>query len=325
MYRSPLFVAAIILAGCAQQPVWISTPPKVLCFEHADRGCLSELIAQKVGAEQPGHNQLKSFRYARAVMASAGIDEPSSLSLLIADFEKVMCIRPDTDFVLAGQEVQRAKLKNFDLAISNALVIHDEDAKLFALLHIATLASRANDEGAIGKTLSILNHEDRAAYMEALQSRLVTLLAIGDLERAKSLQELLLSYYTASPDNTMAIARVAISYVTAGHVADANEFLRGASSQVPELRTEDVARLLSIMVNAAKGEHPSPQDFYDFSSDEMRLQAYVQLALFYERSGNLGLSRKTSSDLSRFVQKSSLKVGHAATAQALSRVLIETY
>lgn len=55
----------------------------------------------------------------------------------------------------------------------------------------------------------------------------------------------------------------------------------------------------------------------------MRLEAYVQLAVLYDRSGQTGYSRRVAADMARFAQKSSFKVEGSVAMRAFSKVLIE--
>lgn len=313
----------LLLTGCATQPEWVTAMPSVICFSKADKVCMGDLIAKNVTEVPPGAGREQAVKMTRAVMAGASIPEPKALSDLQAEREKSMCLRPEEGYFDAGKAVESARDKKFSVAIDSAAAISEQDAKLFALRNIAILATRANDETATGKALNLLHDADSNAYMDGLQERLVNLLVTGDLERARALQDTLLSYYTANPGHTSAVGQIAISYATTGHVVDANDFLQRAAEQVPDLRTEDLARLLNIMVKASKGDYPAPQDFYDFSTDSLRLQAYVQLAIFYERAGQTGNSERIAGDMARFTQKSSFKVGRAESVAAMSRVLIE--
>lgn len=315
--------ALLLLTGCASQPAWVSAMPSAMCFTKADKSCLGELIAKNVSEVPAGNGRDQAVKMTKAVMAGAGIPDPKVLIELQAEREKSMCLRPEEGYFDAGKAVESAREKRFSVALESVASISEQDAKLFALRNIAILATRANDETATGKALNLLHDTDGTAYMDGLQERLVSLLVTGDLERARALQDALLSYYIGNPGHTMAVAQIAISYATTGHVVDANDFLQRAAEKVPDLRTEDLSKLLNIMVKASNGDYPPPQDFYDFSNDNVRLQAYVQLAVFYERSGQTGNSARIAGDMARFTQKSSFKVGRAESVAAMSRVLIE--
>lgn len=318
-----LVTAMTLLSGCATQPEWVTAKPTAMCFSKADKACIGDLIAKNVTEEPPGKGRDQALKMTRAVMAGAGVPDPKSMIDLRSQLETSMCPIPEDAYLDAGRVVESARAQQFSAALAGAVAINEPEAKLFALKNIAILAARANDEPASGQSLNLLHESDNSVYMEGLQERLVALLMAGDLERARSLQDTLLEYYTATPGHTMSIAQIAISYAVTGHVIDANDFLQRAAEKVPDLRTVDLARLLNILVAASKGGYPSPQDFYDFSSDSMRLQAYVQLAIFYERSGQSGNSKSIAADMARFTQKSSYKVGRAESAAAMSRVLIE--
>lgn len=324
MGRSPVFILALAaLGGCATEPPWVAAPPNALCYTHAEKNCIVDLIAKSVEAEQPGIIRDDSIRVTRAVVTGAGLPEPKSLADLRSQSELVMCLRPDDDFVSAGAAISAAREKRFTFALDNAEKVQEPEARLFALRHIAALAARSDDENAIARSLNTLSEQDKPAYMEALQQRLLTLLSTGDLERAKALREGLLEFYAERPDSTMAVAQIAISYATSGRIEDANAFLRRASEKVKGLNTEDMRTLFEVVIKAAKGVYPPPQDFFAFSSDAMRLEAYVQLAVLYDRSGQVGNSRRAAADMARFAQKSSFKVEGQVAMRAFSKLLIE--
>lgn len=322
--KSAALIICSALAGCAADPQWVSAPPKALCFEYADKVCIGDLIAKSVQSERPGAVRDGSMRMTTALAKGAGIPEPRALSELRDQAEKYMCLRPDVDYLAAGAAISAAREKRFSAALDDAVKVQDPAARILALTHIAALASRSDDEKAIGRSLNTLNEQDKHAYMDALQQRLLTLLSTGDMERAKSLRDGLLEYYVSQPSSTMAIAQIAISYATTGHIDDANSFLQKASSKVKGLSTKDMGVLFEVIIKAANGEYPPPQDFYAFSSDAMRLEAYVQLAVLFDRSGQAGYSRRVASDMARFAQKSSFKVDSQDATQAFSKVLIET-
>ncbi|MEE6438324.1 MULTISPECIES: tetratricopeptide repeat protein [Pseudomonas] len=313
-----------VLCGCVSEPLWVSEPPKALCFSRAEKSCIGDLIARSVESERPGNERDDSLQVTRALMAGAGIQEPATLSALRSQSELVMCLRPDADFVSAGAAINSAREKRFTTALDSAEKVQDPEARLLAFKHIAALAARSDDEKAIARSLNTLSEQDKQAYMEALQQRLLTLLETGDLERAKALREGLLEFYSDRPDSTMAVAQLAISYATTGRVEDANALLRKAAAKVKGLNTKDMGALFEVVIKAAKGEYPPPQDFFAFSSDAMRLEAYVQLAVLYDRSGQTGYSRRVAADMARFAQKSSFKVEGSVVMRAFSKVLIET-
>ncbi|QHF00637.1 hypothetical protein LCG56_28125 (plasmid) [Pseudomonas cannabina pv. alisalensis] len=318
-----LVIAMLSLFGCAADPVWVAAPPKAICFEHADKKCIGDLIAKSVETEHPGSSRDSAIRSTTALTLGAGIPTPQLLADLKTQSEAFMCLRPDGDFVTAGQAINAAREKRFDSALDEALSVQDPEARVLALRHIAALASRSSDDKAIGRSLNTLSAADKPAYMDALQQRLLTLLATGDIERANTLRDALLDFYAERPGSSMELAQIAISYATTGRIDDANAFLKRASGRVKELNNKDVGVLFGLVIKAAQGVYPPPQDFYEFSSDAMRLQAYVQLAILFDRSGQAGYARRVASDMARFAQKSSFRVDGREATTAFSKVLIE--
>lgn len=313
-----------ILAGCASDPEWVSAPPKALCYKDVDKACLADLMAASIQRQPPGRLRDRGLLYSTSLSTGIGVDEPVGLKEMRERAEQVMCLAPNAAYTAAGHAIAKARGGGFGPAIQLAIQLDDPQAQSFALRHIAVLAARSEDIKATGRALSILATLDRPGYMEALQERLVALLNEGDLERAAVLRGELLGYYARRPGHSLSVARVAITYATAGHLEDAQAFLEQASQHVPGLKTRDMASLFDVVFAAAKGRYPAPQDFFAFSSDVMRLEAYVQLATLYERSGQDLLSRRVLADMARFAQKSTFRVDGEAATTAFTKVLIET-
>lgn len=313
-----------LLAGCASEPEWVSGPPKALCFNDVDKACLADLVAASIQRQPPGRVRDRTLLYASSLATGIGIDEPAGLKEMRERAEQVMCLAPNASYAAAGKAIAEARAGKYDSAINLAVQFEDTQAQMFAFRHIAVLAARSKDIKSAGRALSILANQDRPGYMEALQERLVALLHAGDLERAAALRSELLAYYAQRPGNSASVARVAITYATAGHLEDARAFLEQASEHVPGLKTQDMASLFDVVFEAAKGRYPAPQDFFAFSSDVMRLEAYVQLATLYDRSGQDLMSRRISADMARFAQKSTFHVDGEAATTAFTKVLIET-
>ncbi len=316
-------LAAMLASGCTSTPSWISAPPAVVCSGGAESRCMGELVARNVIAEKDKRAQDRSFRLSTAVFKGMEIPEPAGLAQLRSKSDAVMCMKPITDFVDAGAAVSLARQKQYKLALADALKVPDEEARLFALSQIAALASRAEDENATATLLTSLNEQDTAAYMDALQHRLLTLLARGDLERAQALRNELVDFYVQRPGSTMAVAQIAVSYLVTGHIEDANAFLRRVAVKIPGLKTQDMATYFAIIIKASKGDLPDHQDFLSFSSDAVRLEAYVQLAVLFERTGQTQLRDRVASDMARFSQKSSFNVSGSDAMKAFAKVLIE--
>jgi len=324
MQRLILSAVLAAISGCASQPAWVIAPVQAKCPQSASKECIGELLAHNVSAAGKDAGLADAIRTVRVALASAGVSEPQSFVELRETLGRGVCLRPDEDLLAAGEAVEMARSARFTPALEIAAGLSDTEARLFALHKITILAAKANNEAAIGRALTLLSEDDKAAYMDALQVRLLNLLEVGDLERAAALQDALLAHFGSVPGNAMPLAQIAISYVTSGHIEDANAFLRKAGKKIPELASEDVVRLLNLMTSAAKGTYPPPQSFFSFSSDEIRLQAYVHLAIYYESTGQTGYSRRIAGDMARFAQKRTFKVGAAESSRAFSKVLIET-
>lgn len=278
------------------------------------------MLARSLSTASP----IGAIRTAKAALASVGVSDSPALSALQADLGRHICLRPDQELLLAAESVSFARQGRFPDALRQLEQVNDRDARSFALQKIAVLASIAGDEKSTATALNILIEEDEDAYMEGLQARLLVLLKRGDLERASALRTVLIEHALKADGDPLQIVQVAISYLTTGHTADANSVLQAATPAVSAIGKDDLSLLVGLLAEAVKGSYPQPQEFFTFSSDAMRLQAYVQLALFYGRSGQTAYTRRIAADMSRFAQKRSYRADVNETAKGFSRVLIET-
>lgn len=318
-------VAAVgLLSGCATQPAWVSAPPAAVCYQNADKKCLSELIAKNVIDQPAGAVRDHLMRVAPAVIAGAGVAVPTSLEALNSSLSEKMCLRPNEDYIRAGQAIELARTQKLDAAYTAAISIEDPAAQIFALRQITILATRVGDSAVVQKALNVLSTMNQDAYFYGLQARLDGLLVAGDLERTRALQELLLTHFTDLADPTHRVAEVAVSYAIAGYAEDGRGFVAKAKRLNPKVLTQDVTRMVTIVVKAYEGSYPVPQDFYNITSDGSKLETYLQLALLYSRTGKQDYSKRIVIDMARFVQRSSYAGDQSETAASLSRVLIET-
>ena len=319
-----LTVASI--TGCVTQPGWVVTPAQTSCPSSASKECISEILVRNaISPAVPEQLRDGVIRDARVTLASIGVSEPQSLIELRQSREQWMCSLPDESLLAAGDAVEMARSGDLSAAVDAVIALEDDQAKRFALQKAAVLAAKANDQAQLGRVLVLLSQDDQRGYMEGLQARLLNLLSIGDLERAAALQTELLDGLTQDDAGSLAAAQVAINYVVTGHVEDANAFLRKAAASNPKAGSKDVRQLLNMMVAASQGIYPPPQEFFDFSSDAVRLQAYMQLAIFYDRIGQSDYSRRIAGDMARFAEKRSFRGDVGSSNAVFSKLLIETF
>lgn len=320
MLRLPTQALLMLLSGCVSQPTWLASAPDVQCGEAASKECVGEMLARGLSPASP----VAAIRTAKAALASVGISDSPALASLHDELGRHMCLRPDQELLLAAESVARARRGHFPGALEQLEAVGDTDARSFALQKIVVLASRSSNEASTATALNLLIEEDEDAYIDGLQARLLDLLMGGDLERAAALRSVLVAHALKDGGDPFHVVEIAVSYLTTGHAADANAILNDAGSALGKLGKDDLLLLVKVLTGAVNGEYPQPQDFFTFSSDEMRLQAYVQLALFYGRTGQSVYARKIASDMSRFALKRSYRADAKVTARAFSRVLIET-
>ncbi|MGP0171051.1 hypothetical protein ACSVIJ_04135 [Pseudomonas sp. NCHU5208] len=258
-------------------------------------------------------------------LASIGVSEPQSLIEFMDSQEKWMCALPEDALWQAAEAVEMARAGRLPAAVKAIAALPDGAGKRFAMQKTTALAAKVNDQESLGGMLVLLSHDDKQAYIEGLQARLLNLLSIGDLERASSLQAELLNGLPAGKEGGLAAAQIAISYVVTGHTDDANAFLRKAAARNPDAASDDVRRLLNMMIAASQGTYPPPQDFFEFSSDAVRLQAHMEMVIFYARIGQTDFSRRIAGDMARLAEKRSFRGEVGVSNAAFSKLLIEAF
>lgn len=183
-----------------------------------------------------------------------------------------------------------------------------------------TLYSRLMTEVQINRALNSLYDLDKDVYNTALIIKLPGLLNVGDLERAKSLRNTLLEA-KAKPDRPFSmLGYVASCYTMAGMGQDAGEIIRESVTSGMALSPDD-AKLIGMAISVANGSYPLMQEFYDYRSDEVRLHAYITIAVIARQLDRPDVAHRAVSDAVKFIQKSSVKIDRQ---RALSQILAVT-
>ena len=185
--------------------------------------------------------------------------------------------------------------------------IGDPQLRAKTITEKLTLYSRRMTDAQLGAALNALYDLDREQYETALIVKLPGLLKIGDLERAKALRQELLNTVQSPSRPFSMLAYVASCYSMAGMSGDAGAIVREAAKRGSQLSKDD-GNLVRMAVEVSRGSYPAPQDFYDFRSDEARLEAYLTLAVLARQIENPVIERQAIWGAVKFLQKSSVRI-----------------
>ncbi|HHH9441220.1 TPA: hypothetical protein ACP32N_003157 [Pseudomonas aeruginosa] len=321
----PVTVAIVLLAlgGCAvEQPAWITDRPHAYCYKSADDKCLADLISAHLTKTPEGPTRDEAVWKALAAIRIAGTDEPEALKTLQIDAERFSCTIQGLYWELAAEAVQEAKAGRYNHALTMISQIQGKDPRTFSLTQLVEVSSDAKDDQALAQVLDILSKDDERAYMDALLLRLQVLLNQGDFERSTALQNHLLEYFAKDPaTGTEPTTEMVLSYLSNGMKLDAKDFLAKAGDQIPGLQSADNLKLFGLVSQVIEGYYPTPDDFYQFSTDKARLKAYLVLARYYRSLGNKSMVTSMLVDASRFTQKASFKGNRTDVASSFAAFL----
>lgn len=191
--------------------------------------------------------------------------------------------------------------------------------KAKVLFSTISLYGASMSDGQADSLINELYRLDQVRYSDALLVKLPGLLKRGDLERAHALRKVLLGSDQGA-DRFSMLAYVASCYSMAGLKEDAIAIVQDALGQGSEMAPDD-KKLIGMAIKVGDGAYPMMQEFYDYQSDEVRLQAYLTIALVSRQLGRNDLARHAVSDAVRFIQKAAT---HVDRVQALGKVLALT-
>ncbi|HBP6379220.1 TPA: hypothetical protein L6A07_29050 [Pseudomonas aeruginosa] len=194
--------------------------------------------------------------------------------------------------------------------------IPDADLRAKTLSTFLVLYSKGMSDSQVDEILNVLYELDQRRYEEALIIKLPALLKNGDLERAKALRHVLLGEVGRQADQFSMLAYVASCYTMIGLKQDAGDIVRDAVSGGLKLSADD-RTLIKLAMAVSNGGYPMIQDFYDFKSDQARLDAYLMLAVIGRQLNIQGVERRALSDAVRFIQKSSARIDRASALAAI--------
>ncbi|HBO2935261.1 TPA: hypothetical protein L4R50_000257 [Pseudomonas aeruginosa] len=194
--------------------------------------------------------------------------------------------------------------------------IPDAGLRAKTLSTFLVLYSKRMSESQVDEILNVLYKLDHRRYEEALIIKLPALLKTGDLERAKALRHVLLGEVGKQPDHFSMLAYVSSCYTMIGLKQDAGDIVRDAVASGLKLSPDD-STLIKLAIVVSNGGYPMIQDFYDFRSDQARLDAYLMLALIGRQLNIQGVEKRALSDAVRFIQKSSVRIERASALAAI--------
>ncbi|MCF5382077.1 hypothetical protein GIW05_00885 [Pseudomonas syringae] len=204
-----------------------------------------------------------------------------------------------------GQMVERAKL------------IPDPALRADALSGLLTLYSPAMPTSEIDTVLNSIYELDKGKYTNSLIVKLPTLLKLGDLDRAKALRETLLEKPVPSDASFSMLAFVVSAYTMAGLMQDASSIIVDEVRGGTNLSADD-QKLIGMAIKVSNGSYPAMQDFYAYRSDEVRLHAYLTIAVVARQLDYPKVTHRALADAVKFIQKSSVKIDRQ---KALGQIL----
>lgn len=316
--------AALLLSGCAvEQPKWVTDRPDAYCYKTANDSCLADLISAQLAKSPEGPARDEAIWRAMSAVQIAGTALPDSLKSLRGAAEAFSCTAKGYAWDEASKAALEAKQGRFAHALASAKQVEEGDARTYALSMVVQFASEAQNDKILGEAVDLLSQVNERVYMSSLLLRLQVLLAQGDLERSSALQNHLLAFFAKDPATGVEPAtEVAISYLARGMKLDARDFIAKAGTEIPGVRSADNMKLFSLTGQVIDGYRPIPDDFYQFSSDDARLRAYLVLASYYRNIGDRSMVTTMLVDASRFTQKASFKADRTEVAGRFASFLL---
>lgn len=302
--RIATLTLTVLLSGCAAPaPEWLAEKHSGFCIDGVEPKCLTMYGLETFERIEPSSDTTADLSALAFGLASLRVESVGKDATTLP--EQVQA------FAKAGAVIGRAHEDGHESALAQLASLGNEDAKAYGISRLLTIHAGAMKESEINESLNLLHRLDHDHYQTGLSVKLAALLARGDYERAEVLRRELLTGPSDNPSRPFSmLALVMASYSLAGLSDDAWGIARKAFHAGMEMGADD-RKLLEVAIESAKGNYPPPQFFYDFSSDETRLQAYLTVATLAYRLKRPELAELALSDAVRFTQKSSTRVNRA--------------
>jgi len=201
--------------------------------------------------------------------------------------------------------------------IKQASAITDPALRAEVLFAMLTLYSRSMTQQQVDAALNQLYRIDEKRYSDALIIKLPGLLSVGDFERAAALRDILLSDKLRINRPFSMLAYVVSCYSMAGMQQDAVTAIHKTGGGIGSLSDDD-GRLVLMALRVGQGDYPPMQDFYEYRSDEVRLQAYLTIAVIARQLQKPNIAQRSVADAVKFIQTASVKVDRP---NALAKIL----
>lgn len=298
--------SALALSGCTtENPAWLTQTKGLYCLGGVDSTCLTEFGSS-------------AFQAATA-SPEPDIDAMSQLAFGISidggeiPLEKDQVL--DDRTAAFGEAGKRLRSEN-QVAIHAINEMKDTEAKAYALSRLLIIRGASMPDEQVNTVLNELFALSKDQYLTGLWVKLPALLQHGDYERAAVLRNVLLDGAPQNQPFSM-LALVASAYTIAGLKDDAWGIAKAESEKGREL-TDDDRKLINAVMEAASTNYPAPQVFFDFTSDQVRLDAYLTISALAHQVGKPELASRALNDAVKFIQKSSVKIDRK---KALANIL----
>lgn len=306
-------LAMLILIGCqgcaTQNPPWLEQPQAGLCLNEVNAQCLTDLglriLPQEILEGTEVDASIPKLAFALSLHSAIPKDFVSKEPAITA-------------YIEAGGVIAQLPRIGFGETLIRASDIQNVSAKSYALQQLVIIGGSEASDDDLNLLLNELFSTDKAGYLTALSYKLPLLLALGDLERAASLRKLLLSENAKADRPFSMLAFVSSAYSASDLNQDATNIVNDRARQGATI-TDDDLWLIKIAAEAALGEIPTTGEFYYFSSDQTRIDAYLTIGTFSRYAGDPDKTLAVLQEGLRFIQKSTNK---ADTISAMAAFLI---
>lgn len=210
-------------------------------------------------------------------------------------------------FRVAGEMIRDAQGSVTNDLIRRIGEIPDAEVRANTLAGLLTLNSSTMTDHQINGVLNTLYELNRDQYVNSLIVKLPGYLRVGDFERAMALRTALLDTQGNTDRPFSMLAYVVSCYTMAGLKEDAWSIVRSSATEGHDLSDDD-RKLIAMAIDVASGSYPLMQDFYDYRSDDVRLTAYLTIAVISRQLDNPQVAHRAIADAVKFIQKSAVKV-----------------
>lgn len=341
------------LSGCATEtPPWLKSPTGAFCVDQINVECLRTFAQQQLQVERdksvapiaPPASQgagpeagdsvaietestvtEAASKSSSSTLASPTVSDQSmrlifALGIMGGEWQGAPLTESEKTAYVSGGVLYVAEGIALDQQIHGALAITERHWSLAALSALVITQGHRMHDDQLNLALNRLYAGDQSMYQLSLIVKLPKLLRIGDYDRAGALRDSLMASKISATHALSMMPYVTGCYAMLGLKDDAKAFVRSWDKSGNALTMDD-RKLLAMAMYAADHTYPPLQSFYDYESDEARLQAHLTLVTIALQAGDVKLARQGLFDAVRFIQKSAVKVDRS---QALYQIMVLT-